>query len=485
MVLLRVNNKVDINTILQWVNCFLLALSIFFFVQTVDHPYVDNKVMIITALVHLQLAYFLFYEKRNSNPFLIILSLVVILFYLLRIFTIQADELMVSLTFTREGAESIGSKEFFIFMSYLFFGLWVVFKGLTFGDKKKYRSVQSASTLINPQKYGNLLVISFLCVIYFLIAGFVFNTDSGAGLLVGLMSGFFNYEVFVMLLTILVFHFKNNIPSLYRKTAIALLVLFFFFKIINGGSGPLLRIGFPFFFTLLMVKEKIRINVILFFVIVILVGVTSIFGTYTKFSNQKFNFGLVKSFQELEKEQFQIIFSQIAARSAFLDFSVELISNKEYERIININRYGKSLVDAYTPGFDVFDEPLSSYALRGVYLPSFPSKPTRLDVDREYHSDQINAFSEYYILFGPIMGLVFLYLTALFFKKAYLYFTSFVKNTLIGLLVAAVLLNLFWFWLRSFGLDFIVAELPSSIYPLLFISLVSRLKFRNAVYTTM
>jgi hypothetical protein len=178
---------------------------------------------------------------------------------------------------------------------------------------------------------------------------------------------------------------------------------------------------------------------------------------------------LIRNFQTLEQEQYQFIFSQISARAAFLDFSVELINNKNYERIINIPRYFKSIVDAYTPGFDVFDEPLTGHSLRAVYLPSFPSKPTRIEVAENYHSDQINVFSEYYILFGKFAALPLLFFTAFCFIRFYNYFTLHASNKVLGLLAAAILLNLFWAWLRSFGLDFIIAEMPNLIFPIILI----------------
>jgi hypothetical protein len=135
------------------------------------------------------------------------------------------------------------------------------------------------------------------------------------------------------------------------------------------------------------------------------------------------------------------------------------------------------LVDAYTPGFDLFDEPLTGHALRAVYLPSFPSHPTRKDVAENYNSDQINIFSEYYILFGPILSIPIFFLTALFFKRAYNYFVFTRKNKVISLLLGAMTLNMFWVWLRSFGIDFIIADMANLVYPIILIYFGSRIHF--------
>lgn len=477
--MLRIGRKIDFNTILQFLNLLILTLSVIWFYTTEENPYVDIRVLAATFFLHLQLSYFLWYEKKRTNPFIMILVIVTLFFYMLRIFTLLADEYRVSLTFTREGGDAIGSNAIFEFLVYLFFSLWAIFFGLKHGDKKNANKSQSQGSPVNRQKYLTLIYLSVFSVIYFLGASFLINTDSGAGLVVGLLSGLFNYEIFVMLLTIMAFYYKDHVPKIYSRTALVLVLLFFFFKIINGGSGPMIRIGFPFIFTLLMIKGRISVKLSLLIVTLLLVASTSIFGTFIKFSNQKINMDLIRNFKTLDEDQYRFIFSQIAARAAFLDFSVELINNKEYGRIINIPRYMKSLTDAYTPGFDVFDEPLTGHALRAVYQPSFPSKPTRKDVVEDYQSDQINVFSEYYVLFGPILSLPFLFIFALVFKKLYNYSVFIVHNKIIGLLIGAISLNLFWIWLRTFGMDFMIADFPNTVLPVLFIYFSSRLTIGN------
>jgi hypothetical protein len=461
--------KVDISNILNFLNLTILGLTVFWFFRTDENPYVDGRVVATAVLVHAQLFFFLKREQKKPNPFLIILVIVVLFFYLLRIFTFLADEYMYSLTFKREGGENIGSSEIFRFLFYLHFCLWMIFFGLKYGDKRVENNFLN-NKAISHRKYKNLIILSFTSLFYFLGSSFLIDGQTIAGLGVGLLSGFLNYEVFVMLTTIMSFYFKDSVPKRYSQTALIILILFFFFKILNGGSGPMLRIGFPFFFTLLMIT-RISIRLPLLLVTVILIGVTSIFGTFIKFSNQKISMELIRNFKTLEGEQYRFIFSQISARAAFLDFSVELINNKDYNKIINLPRYGKSILDAYTPGFDIFDEPLTGHTLRSVYTPSFPSKATRRYVAENYHSDQINVFSEYYILFGPVLSMPLLFLSAFFFKRVYNYFTNKVKNKIIGLLLGALILNIFWIWLRSFGLDFIIAEIPNNLFPVILVYL--------------
>lgn len=475
------SKKFDLSDLINLLNFIILSLTTIWFIKTNNHPYIDINVFIASFLIHAQLYFFLKKEKNNSDPFLVILSLVILLFYLTRIFTLLFDEFTFSLVFTRSNAEYIGPDEFFNFLIYLHLCLWMIFFGLKLADKEF--KIKSKKNLITKKQYKRLLFLSLLCLIYFTIGSFVFTTYLQAGILIGLLSGFLNYEVFIILITIMIFYYKDGIPKKYNRLAIFILFMFFFIKALNGGSGPILRIGFPFLFALLMIK-RIKIKMSVLIVVAFLVVSTSIFGTFLKFSNQKINTELISDFKEIDLDQYYFIMSQIFARAAFLDFSIELINNEDYKRIINLSRYGKSIIDAYTPGFDVFDEPLTGHALRAVYLPSFPYKPTRKYVSENYHSDQINIFSEYYLLFGKYFSLLIFLISAFLFKKTYNYFTIIVKNKLSGLLAGGIILNFYWIWLRSFGIDFIISELfQSFIFPFMFIYIGTRiiLKYRENI----
>lgn len=481
--MLKISHKVDLNSILNFLNITLLLLTILWFFNSDENPYIDSRVLIATIFLHFQLSYFLSYEKKKTNPFLVILVIVVLLFYLFRIFTLLADEYRISLTFNREGAENIGSDEIFHFLVYLHLCLWAIFFGFKTGENKYEKKFYNIKFFLSINKFRKLLFVSSISLFYFFITAFLVDVYAVAGLASGLLSGLLNYEVFVILLTIMAFYYNNQVPKTYSYSALIMIFSFFFFKVLNGGSGPMLRIGFPFLFTLLMIYGRINIKLSTLLITLFLVGTTSIFGTFLKFSNQKINFELIRDFKSLEKEQYQFIFSQIAARSAFLDFSVELINNPQYNRLINLPRYSKSLIDAFTPGFDIFDEPLTGHLLRSVYLPSFPSNPTRAYVAENYHSDQINIFSESYILFGQIGSLFFFFVSSYLFKRIYIFFILKTSNKLLGLLGGAILLNLFWVFLRSFGLDFIISEIPNLIYPVILVYLISKITVNNLVYT--
>jgi hypothetical protein len=97
-------------------------------------------------------------------------------------------------------------------------------------------------------------------------------------------------------------------------------------------------------------------------------------------------------------------------RTAFLDFSVDLVKNRvDYAQVINLPFYAKSMVDSLTPGFDLFDTPRASNALSLVYRYQLHQMQRQAEA---YQSDQFNVYGEYYVLFGPAFGLVALALSA-------------------------------------------------------------------------
>ena len=457
---------------------FNRLLSLIAFFNTTENIYIDYRVLIITSFIHIQLAYLLNHEKKSSNPFILVLVLVIIFFYLLRIFTLLADEFHFSLVFNRIGTENIGSSDFFYFLLFLFVSIWAIFFGINVAQLNKRNNRKRFVYDITNRKIKKLLVLTLISVVYFIFSGLNIAQVSSVGLFLGLFTSFLNYEVFVILLTIIIFNYKNRISPAIYKLAIIMLILFFLIKSLSGSSGPMLRIGFPFLFTYLVIKKEIFIKIKFLVIILFLLIFTTFFGAYLKFSKDVINKDTISNFKKIESDDYRFLFSQLVARSGFLDFSIEIINNKDYYKFINLKRYSKSIIDAYTPGFDVFDEPLTANILRAVYLKSFPSKPSKLDVINDYHSDQINIFAEYYILFGPVFSIFFLFLSGFIFQSLFNIFLYHTKDNFSGLLFSSSLINYFWIWLRSFGLDWMIADLPAYILPLLLIIIFKKVSFK-------
>jgi hypothetical protein len=155
----------------------------------------------------------------------------------------------------------------------------------------------------------------------------------------------------------------------------------------------------------------------------------------------------------------------VAARAGYFDFSAELIAHRsEYSSVINLASYAKSIVDnVLTPGFDVYDQPKISNALRFVYEGSGPPSKELVTADA-YQSDQLGIYGEFYALFGYASLPLFL-LTGFLLKKIYVQLKS--GNPFIFVMKRVAVLFVFVRMLDSYGVDWIILEtlpLVAAIY---------------------
>jgi len=144
---------------------------------------------------------------------------------------------------------------------------------------------------------------------------------------------------------------------------------------------------------------------------------------------------------------------RIAGRIGFFDFSAEIIAHSEkYESVFNISYYSKSFVDnILSPGFDVFNLPRVANALIFIYRDR--GKPRKSVVSDNYQSDQVGIHGELYALFG-YSSLVLFFGGAVFIKKVYKQCKA--SNPLILALHRALILVVFFQFIRSFGIDWLI-----------------------------
>lgn len=165
------------------------------------------------------------------------------------------------------------------------------------------------------------------------------------------------------------------------------------------------------------------------------------------------------------EDDVRIFLRPIFDRAGYLSYSADIISNsKEYDKVINSEYYFMSLIDnVFTPGFNVFGTPKASNALRYIYLDIKPN-PTHKDVVANYNSDMFTIYGEYYILFGGYPALIFLFLSSYFFKRLYLAVRT--RNVFSYYLYRSLILLVFYRWLLSFGMDWIVVDIISLLIPI-------------------
>jgi hypothetical protein len=157
-------------------------------------------------------------------------------------------------------------------------------------------------------------------------------------------------------------------------------------------------------------------------------------------------------------------------RAGFFDFTVDSIKNADiYASVINLPWELMSIIDGITPSFDIFNKPLISNAVVGIYYET-PELLIR-NHNEGYHSDQFNFYGEFFILFGPIISLPMILIVGLLFKNFYINFMN--KLNFNFFVWRSVILYLFILFINSFGLDWIIVNsLPMIIFIVIMLSLI-------------
>lgn len=290
---------------------------------------------------------------------------------------------------------------------------------------------------------------------------------------------FFNYATAgIMTGTLLCLRLSKN-------TKFYLMLILFFEIILKllGSSAAIIKIIIPVFFGLLSTVGNLFIPVYLLLLSPFVLIFSFLLGSSYKFKDSLalggYNISLYSNLIDFSTTANKFLLDQVYARSGFLDFSVDIVANaKVYARYINLERYFMALCDALTPGFDFFGIPLVSNGLRGAYLQSAPEFLGRLFSTENYHSDQLNAFPEAYVLFGPFLACLFLYLIGIIFAFAYVILNRLSNTT--SYFYSAYILYLFYVFLNSFGFDHFFAvhilDLMFSMFGLLILKSLFRVK---------
>ncbi|MCK9380231.1 MAG: hypothetical protein M0P95_04080 [Sulfuritalea sp.] len=463
---------VRIGTIFILLNVIVFISTLIFY-GTHELPSLANAfTLLLYFFLSIQLHLFLRYERRRPNPFILILAYVLILFYFTRITTLYWHDLASSsgvLERIREPTvEDINHTLAFIFSANL-----AIFVGLA-RYSEKYRLdqiIETPASIRNMEKNVSVFLLLLLASSFYTLF-----SDSGGGSdsrLLGIVQYLISeHHLFVIGLLILFLpatpSAKNNKCEGRNWTLllIGLLVLLVVLKTLSGSrSAILLSVQIVFFCLLAAGKPSIsRRSAAVLSAMAFISIPTFAIATYLRIVQAgaiKLEFygnllPILGSAVDLVRSDLtDMIGLYVPAfdRAAFLDFSVDLIKNSEaYAPVVSITHMFKSTVDAVTPGFDVFDFPLSANAISFIYY-GIPSQMSRIDRDF-YQSDQFNVYGEYFVIFGGWLSLPIFALVAYIFQKVY---SKIKGDTLFQLIVwRFFVLSTFMLWLTSFGTDWII-----------------------------
>lgn len=455
---MRNKSGYDLNTLVIIGNFCVCTIAIFLYYNKGDNQYVDIYTVILLCTFGAQNLLILLYEKKKRDPFVLLLMIIALVFYMGRVVTLLYDPWSLALDRHSAIPDDLNYSLVFIMLSNA-----SIFLGLsTAGGKILYKNKEFFDGY--PANPRNIIIILLLVI----AIGFYISLASDIiGRFAGYITGVFINLHLIMLLTFI--YLAINFKKISNRNLTILLILiatFIIFTTLSGSRSALLTLAMLLLLGLLSVKGRIILSKKKILTITILVPLSMILfisATYIRaivpsrlvVSSEQLT--ILKKFDMFGSKDISLLCRPIFNRMGFLDYSAVLLRNQErYGKIINFQYYFESIVDnVFTPGFNIFDTPRVSHSMS--YISRGESVPTHEDIMAAYQSDMPTVYGEYYVLFYGYPALIILFVFSFIFKKLYLSIRN--KDVFLFYLYRALILYVFYSWLISFGIDWMLLDL--------------------------
>ena len=457
----------DLNSIFVLINLAIFLCGACIYMLFGGNKYIDGLTMLLLLSLCMQNILLLTYEKRNRDPFIVLLVIINSFFYTGRVLTLLYDPWSVPLDAGSYSPADINHAIIFILLSNSAICAGLCMARGKINDRRE-----------NDDEYPGapcnvIIILSFTLIAVFFVA----YIENIIGRLAGYI-GTFVFNVFVILLCSLIYLILN-----YRRITkpallfiVTLLVVFVILSTLSGSRAGLFVVAYLTVIGLLSVRSGVILSR-RFILMVIALSFCSVvlftLGTYIR-GVVNLERGPISS-KELSIFKESSIFEFLALRVAtpfelyrpifdrigFLDYATVVIRNHEkYSNIINFTYYGKSIIDnVLTPGFTVFDTPRVSHAMS--YIARDEPVPSLEDILSAYQSDMPTLYGDYYVLFHGYGALAVLFVFSYLFKTIYLSIRT--DDTFYFYLYHGLILYVFYLWINSFGIDWFLLDIAGIV----------------------
>lgn len=466
----------DLNSLLRVANVLICGLIIYLYNIKDDNDLVNIFTLFLVGLFAIENIGMLSYEKRRRNPFILILVLVMTVFYMFRIATLILIPSSGKVIFQDASltATDLNYALIFILLSNA-----SMFLGFYIGKKNNVRrkNITCADDPV-PKVYNAIIIISLSVLVQFFN---VINPETFGRLSIYAQAIFFNLHIILLFTSAFLVYHYNKISLRIRTLFIVMLLAIVLLFTLSGSRAGVLTVIMLLLMGILAVKQRIMISKKIILICLIIIPISMIFFVTATFKREleikdtitvehlyMINEQEVFSYDRMEKHLGLIFY-----RLGYLDWSTELIADRQkFAKIINGQYYFESIIDnVLTPGFDVFGTPQASHALS--YVRRGESIPDKDQIALNYHADQMGIYGEYYVLFYGYPALAVFFCLAFMFQRAFVNLKT--TNVLLTCLYRAVLINLYYIHINSFGTDWfgisiVAAVITTSLFARYFVS---------------
>lgn len=456
------NRKITFYTIFAWINILLFVLMLLVYNSNGSNRFINqNTVLLNTVLI--AISYFVNKDaSRQNNPLMAVLLFVMIFHFELRVITLNYFEYSVVLDRATVSPNQLNSALLYIIIAYVI--LWLSLRR----TEKDIVREDSSHVVLTKRQTKRILVLLYVCLLLSTAASL---GVPGIAQAIGILSTFFFNLEYMMLFALCYFIYNWKNEGLNNKLLfIAFVLLNIVIFTVIGKRGQIYTFAIMLFIVLLVFNyNSLKIKYLVFAsclapLMVLIFSYTTLTRQYgmrsIKVSDAK---EMIQIWgEEMDGKDTKIVLAPVFDRIGFLDFSTEMIKNRDYlSKYLNTENYLKSVVDnLLTPGFNLFDMPKMSNVIDKCYeYKGTPNTKYYHLEDGYYQSDCLTLFGEAFLLFGPILALVFVFIIGRLFSR--FYFKKRFTHPINIIWIKACSLFLFYILLYSYGLDWFLISLVS------------------------
>lgn len=461
---ISIQKTIGINGILRICNGVVACLifSGFFREELTSHPYMDWLTLFLGLVLCLQTHLVLLMERRNPDPFVLIMTYLLTVFYALRIFTLLLYP--VQNIFERF---IYGPSDSNYALLYILAVNTFIYAGL-------YKVKLRDNGVIKIGGYQPVKpILGIVLFIISLLFGQIYQPEAVAPFINLIYNNFLTPKIILIVLAAYVIVFRNRLPSIYIKIVLCGALMILILQTLAFSRGGILSfvdnvliVSLALLPTLRLRRKYVIIGFIMIpFLLAIALNVYALSTTARMIKVDK-EYTLTEKVELLQESKKILVnnpksdsfIGKAFARAGYFDFSAEIIANSDYYAdTLTVGNYFKSIVDnLLTPGFDVFDQPKLSNSLKYAYSNNLRDVSISKDTDASYHTDHLGLYGEMYSLFN-YASLFVVYFIAYLLKYAFRY-----KGRLSPRIIAlnrVFILGIFFQWMNSFGLDWVLINI--------------------------
>jgi hypothetical protein len=455
--------RIDFNSILAVLNPLIAIATLIAYDQVGANAYLDGETILLAMLLAVQTQFALYIERRRREPFVILVTFTLILYYSLRILTL----LLVPVSYVMDRFEylprdSSSALRFMLVANlFLYSGLFARRAPVNDGNGQRAWSAR---------KPMRVLAIVVLAMIAIYSRGTFWSVDDLPRGLVFLVMFFAQSFIFLMSLTYFVV-FHRTLTSGFRVALLLLLALEMVLHTLAGSRSAfvgifqnVLIVCLAFGTVLRIPRRGVVLGVVASPFVVAALVAAFVLSTFTRTFGGSSGTTLSTALEAAQTAGDRFTKDNVLesglpivlARAGFFDYVAEVVAHRrQYQGVINFPAYTRSITDnLLTPGFDLFDQPKISNSLRFAYEDL--GQPSKIISADEYQSDQLGIYGEWYVLLGYASLPVF-YLIGSLTKRIYTSIDD--ADPFLRTIKRVIVMTLFVETLNSFGFDWVIMDI--------------------------